>query len=73
MHGVGGFPSVVLAGVFAVLSMTRWLYWMWWPESWNFTLFPGWWHAHEMIFGFAMPVVAGFLPALFPASVVPGA
>jgi uncharacterized protein involved in response to NO len=51
----------LLAGSFAVLGMARWLYWMWWPEHWDFTLFPGWWHAHEMVFGFAMPVVAGFL------------
>jgi uncharacterized protein involved in response to NO len=54
-------PGFLLAGGFAVLSMARWLYWMWRPETWDFTLFPGWWHAHEMVFGFAMPVVAGFL------------
>lgn len=51
----------LLAGAFAVLGMARWLYWMWHPQSWDFSLFPGWWHAHEMVFGFAMPVVAGFL------------
>ncbi|CAA0122630.1 Uncharacterised protein [Halioglobus japonicus] len=51
----------LLAGAFAVLAMCRWLYWIWQPHSWNFSLFPGWWHAHEMVFGFAMPVVAGFL------------
>ncbi len=51
----------LLAGAFAVLGMARWLYWMWQPQSWDFSLFPGWWHAHEMVFGFAMPVVAGFL------------
>jgi uncharacterized protein involved in response to NO len=51
----------LLAGSFAVLGMARWLHWMWWPGSWDFTLFPGWWHGHEMAFGFAMPVVAGFL------------
>lgn len=51
----------LLAGAFAVLAMSRWLYWMWQPQSWDFSLFPGWWHAHEMVFGFAMPVVAGFL------------
>ena len=51
----------LLAGSFAVLSMARWLYWMFLPAHWDFTLFPMWWHAHEMIFGFAMPVVAGFL------------
>ena len=51
----------LLAAAFAVIAMTRWLYWMWYPQQWNFSLFPGWWHAHEMVFGFAMPVVAGFL------------
>ncbi len=51
----------LLAASFAVLGMARWLYWMWWPEHWDFTLSPGWWHAHEMVFGFALPVVAGFL------------
>jgi uncharacterized protein involved in response to NO len=51
----------LLAGAFAVAGMARWLYWMLWPTRWDFTLFPGWWHAHEMVFGFAMPVVAGFL------------
>ena len=51
----------LLAGTFAVLGMGRWLYWMWRPEHWDFTLSPPWWHAHEMVFGFALPVVAGFL------------
>ena len=51
----------LLAACFAVLGMARWLYWMWWPAHWDYTLLPGWWHAHEMIFGFTMPVVAGFL------------
>jgi uncharacterized protein involved in response to NO len=51
----------LLAGIFAVLGMARWLYWMWFPGTWDASLLPGWWHAHEMVFGFAMPVVAGFL------------
>ena len=44
-----------------MLSMTRWLSWMLWPTSWQQDISPHWWHAHEMLFGFAMPVVAGFL------------
>ena len=51
----------LLAAVFAVLGMARWLYWMQVPASWDDSLNPSWWHAHEMVFGFAMPVVAGFL------------
>ena len=54
-------PGFLLAGAFAVLAMARWLHWMWQPQSWDFSVFPGWWHGHEMVFGFAMPVVAGFL------------
>lgn len=41
--------------------MARWLFWIEAPASWNADINPQWWHAHEMIFGFAMPVVAGFL------------
>ena len=49
------------AAIFAVIAMGRWLYWMLWPHTWQASIPPNWWHAHEMIFGFAMPVVAGFL------------
>jgi uncharacterized protein involved in response to NO len=49
------------AALFAVLGMARWLYWMTRPQVWQGELPPNWWHAHEMIFGFALPVVAGFL------------
>ena len=51
----------LLAASFAVLGMARWLYWMLSPASWDYSIAPNWWHAHEMVFGFAMPVVAGFL------------
>ncbi|MEE4143783.1 MAG: NnrS family protein [Halieaceae bacterium] len=49
------------AAIFGVLAMTRWLLWISRPQSWPAQIPPNWWHAHEMIFGFAMPVVAGFL------------
>lgn len=49
------------AGIFAVAAMARWLIWIEAPTSWSADINPQWWHAHEMIFGFAMPVVAGFL------------
>lgn len=51
----------LFAAIFAVLAVSRWLVWLLYPASWNSDLSPYWWHAHEMIFGFAMPVVAGFL------------
>ncbi len=49
------------AGIFAVAAMARWLIWIEAPSSWTADINPQWWHAHEMVFGFAMPVVAGFL------------
>ena len=49
------------AAAFAVLAMLRWLTWITWPQHWDYQMFPAWWHGHEMIFGFAMAVVAGFL------------
>lgn len=54
-------PGFLLAGTFAVVAMLRWLYWMEFPGSWDSPLAAHWWHAHEMVFGFALPVVAGFL------------
>jgi len=41
--------------------MLRWLVWLLAPDLWLSQLSPQWWHAHEMVFGFALPVVAGFL------------
>jgi uncharacterized protein involved in response to NO len=49
------------AAMFAVLGMARWLHWSLQPGSWHSNVPPHWWHAHEMVFGFALPVVAGFL------------
>jgi len=54
-------PGFLFAAVFAVLAVGRWLLWMTNPGAWGGSMSPYWWHAHEMIFGFAMPVVAGFL------------
>lgn len=49
------------AGVFSVMAMIRWLSWIEAPGLWTADISPQWWHAHEMVFGFALPVVAGFL------------
>ena len=51
----------LFAGAYAVLAMARWLQWTLFPGHWHADLPPHWWHAHEMVFGFAMAVVAGFL------------
>jgi uncharacterized protein involved in response to NO len=41
--------------------MGRWLYYLLFLGAWSSGIPPNWWHAHEMIFGFALPVIAGFL------------
>ena len=41
--------------------MGRWLYYLLFLDAWSPGIPPNWWHAHEMVFGFALPVIAGFL------------
>ncbi len=63
-HPVWGLAfraGFLCAGLFAVAGMAHWLWWMYSPDTWDYRIYPSWWHGHEMIFGFAMPVVAGFL------------
>lgn len=56
-----GFRSFFLAaGLFAVLLMVLWLFAL--RGSLDFGAFsPQVWHAHEMLFGFTVAVIAGFL------------
>jgi len=62
LFNLGFRPFFLMAGIFAVLSMVLWMliyqgvidY-----SAGQITLFQ--WHAHEMIFGYAMAVIAGFL------------
>ena len=49
------------AGAWGVVAISRWLWWLHSPSDWDYQLSPNWWHAHEMVFGFALPVIAGFL------------
>jgi uncharacterized protein involved in response to NO len=49
------------AAAFGIAAMLRWLFWMRSPADWPGAIAPQWWHGHEMVFGFALPVVAGFL------------
>lgn len=57
---LGFRPFYLLASLFAALSVPLWAlqFTGWWPAP----LLPGAiWHAHEMIFGFALAVITGFL------------
>ncbi|SKA57380.1 uncharacterized protein involved in response to NO [Enterovibrio nigricans DSM 22720] len=59
---LGFRPLFLLAGVYAVLTIVLWS-WMFTQGQANLPLqVPAiWWHAHEMLFGVAIAVVAGFL------------
>ena len=59
---LGFRPFFAGAAVFSVLSMLVWtgiyiLRWQWQPAG----LPAATWHAHEMIYGYGMAVIAGFL------------
>lgn len=59
---LGFRPFFAGAALFAVISMLIWmgiylLGWQWTPDG----LAPAIWHAHEMIYGYALAVIAGFL------------
>jgi uncharacterized protein involved in response to NO len=58
-----GFRAFFLAaGIFAIVSMLVWMASYVFSASFVFSgLAPGVWHAHEMIFGYVLAVVAGFL------------
>jgi uncharacterized protein involved in response to NO len=62
LFNLGFRPFFLGAGVFAVIAMLLWMriYVFGW-QKWPYGLAPLTWHAHEMIFGYAMAVVAGFL------------
>ena len=60
-------PFFLLASAFSVLSMVAWtaIYtFRLIPADLPFSLFA--WHAHELVYGFAVAVVAGFLLAALP-------
>lgn len=59
---LGFRPFFLAAGVFAVASMLVWF--AWFALGWQFpfaAIDPIQWHGHEMIYGYAMAVISGFL------------
>ncbi|KHF25158.1 hypothetical protein JV46_05540 [Solemya velum gill symbiont] len=59
---LGFRPFFTLAGLYGVIAMLLWmLLFLFAAQIPTATLVPMDWHAHEMIFGYAMAVVAGFL------------
>jgi len=59
---LGFRPFFLVAGIFAVISMAIWIANYVFSVEFTLSGIPAnLWHAHEMIFGYAMAVVAGFL------------
>jgi len=54
-------PFFLVAGLFALLIVPSWLLFFFGVLPLDGYLDPGSWHAHEMIFGFGIAVIAGFL------------
>ena len=59
---LGFRPFFLAAGLFAVIAMAIWMASFVFSIKFTFSsLSPTLWHAHEMIFGYVMAVIAGFL------------
>lgn len=60
-------PFFLLAGVYALLAVPLWL-WIYTHGSTMVSgLAPQFWHGHEMIYGFAVAAIAGFLLTAVPS------
>jgi len=58
---LGFRPFFLLGSVYAVVAIFSWV-WMFQKGQPSWLAVPAlWWHVHEMLFGFAMAIVAGFL------------
>ncbi|MBV7297017.1 NnrS family protein [Enterovibrio paralichthyis] len=58
---LGFRPFFLLASSYAVFAVSMWVWIFTTGASTSLSVPPLWWHAHEMLFGFAIAVVAGFL------------
>jgi len=59
---LGFRPFFLAAGIFSVVSMTVWMLMYVFGVQTSLGQLPGlYWHAHEMLYGFTMAVIAGFL------------
>jgi uncharacterized protein involved in response to NO len=57
-----GFRPLFLAGaLLAALYIPIWLQAWYWPQHQWLSVMPLWWHPHELLFGFGLAIVAGFL------------
>ena len=62
LFNLGFRPFFLISGIFSILFIALWS--LFYSYGWNFpsqVMTATQWHSHEMIFGYAMGVVAGFL------------
>jgi uncharacterized protein involved in response to NO len=60
-------PFFLLAGIHAAIALPAWLIFLHHPALSTSPIPPLAWHAHEMLFGFIMAAVAGFLLTAVPS------
>ncbi|MDC1287220.1 NnrS family protein [Gammaproteobacteria bacterium] len=65
--GYGFRPFFLLAGIHAAIAIPLWLVSLLGHGSYRSPLLPLAWHAHEMLFGFILATVAGFLLTAVPS------
>ncbi|MAR90203.1 MAG: short-chain dehydrogenase [Pseudomonadales bacterium] len=59
--GLAFRPFFLLGSLFSVAALALWLHFWIAPSHWHSYGNPLWWHGHEMVFGFAVAIIAGFL------------
>ena len=70
---LGFRPFFLLGAIYAVIAIPLWVWMFQSGQPNNLTVPALWWHVHEMIFGFSMAIVAGFvLTAVQTWTNVPG-
>jgi uncharacterized protein involved in response to NO len=58
---LGFRPFYLGAAVFGMLAVPLWIAWLLGAVTLNLRVSPVLWHAHEMLFGFAVAIIVGFL------------
>lgn len=66
-------PFFLLSGLYAILAMAAWLFWLGLHSAQavvpnpSFSGAPHLWHGHEMVFGYATAAIAGFILTAVPS------
>jgi len=60
-------PFFLFAGLYAVLAMAAWMAWFGLAQPFGADFSPLLWHVHEMLFGYTVAALAGFLLTAAPS------